>query len=43
MSKENFKYCMKNKCNGCKNYNRCFEYKPRKKGKKNVSKGNKQI
>ena len=31
----NLKYCMKNRCNGCKNYGICFNYKPkRRKGKR---------
>lgn len=35
----NMKYCMKNKCNGCKNYDRCFGYKPRKKENKKEKEG----
>lgn len=29
----NKEYCMKNRCNGCKNYAICFNYKPKRRMK----------
>lgn len=34
----NIKYCMKNRCNGCKNYGICFNYKPKRRKKDEVDK-----
>lgn len=31
----NKEYCMKNRCNGCKNYGICFNYKPKMKREDN--------
>lgn len=39
--KINFDNCMKRKCNECKYYDYCFEYKKEK--KENVSKSNRKI
>ncbi len=32
----NKEYCMKNRCNGCKNYDYCFEYKKKRKNNKKL-------
>ena len=37
----NKEYCMKNRCNGCKNYGICFNYKPKNKKRSKNNRGEK--